>query len=222
MENCQQFAHKLFWNVSTWLALVRPDILWSVNKLARAVTKWTKLVTNAWRDWFLTFITQVNTMQYCSVGNTAQSMQIRIVSRFWFCRRPWRLKHQHQVDSYAFSEAKHLCQEVGCARNRPQFHTVQQKLRVISLDAVLCIDGIPALDLWDVVIEVFHSSPNQANKARDLAELQGNLLQSTTLNMRSQIPTKHINLDLTDVDHVPLKTFRFQCYVVCLWGQMKP
>ena len=27
----------------------RPDILWSVNKLARAVTKWTNLLTNAWR-----------------------------------------------------------------------------------------------------------------------------------------------------------------------------
>ena len=52
------------------------------------------------------------------------------------------------------------------------------------------------------MIEVFHSSPNQANKARDLAELQGNLLQITTLNMRNQIPTKHINLELTNVDHV--------------------
>ena len=26
------------------------------------------------------------------------------------------------------------------------------------------MDGIPALDLWDLVIEVFHSSPNQTNK----------------------------------------------------------
>ena len=23
----------------------------------------------------------------------------------------------------AFSEAEHLCQQVGCARNKPQFHT---------------------------------------------------------------------------------------------------
>ena len=29
-----------------------------------------------------------------------------------------------------------------------------------SLDAGLRMDGIPALDLWDSVIEVFHSSPN--------------------------------------------------------------
>ena len=48
---------------------------------------------------------------------------------------------------------------------------------VLSLDAGLRMGGIPALDLWVYVIEVFHFSPNQANKARDLVELQGNLLQ---------------------------------------------
>ena len=41
---------------------------------------------------------------------------------------------------------------------------------ILSFDAGLRMDGIPTLDLWDLVIEVFYSSPNQANKARDLAE----------------------------------------------------
>ena len=44
----------------------------------------------------------------------------------------------------------------------------------ISLDAGLSMDGIPALDLWDVVIEVLHSSDsrtattkmNSANEGR--------------------------------------------------------
>ena len=37
---------------------------------------------------------------------------------------------------------------------------------IISLDAGLRMDGIPALDLWDMVIEVFHSScPNQLKKS---------------------------------------------------------
>ena len=46
---------------------------------------------------------------------------------------------------------------------------------VISLDAGLRMDGIPALDLWDLVIEVFHSSPNQTNKSKDVREPRGNL-----------------------------------------------
>ena len=37
---------------------------------------------------------------------------------------------------------------------------------VISLDAGLRMDGILALDLRDLVIEVFHSSPNQTNKTK--------------------------------------------------------
>ena len=41
---------------------------------------------------------------------------------------------------------------------------------VISLDAGLFMNGIPALDLWDFVIEVFHSSPNQTNKTKDARE----------------------------------------------------
>ena len=40
---------------------------------------------------------------------------------------------------------------------------------IISLDAGLRTDGIPALTLWDLVIEVFHSSPNQIHK--DVTEM---------------------------------------------------
>ena len=38
---------------------------------------------------------------------------------------------------------------------------------IISLEAGLCTDGIPALDLWDLVIEVFHSSFNQPMKSKE-------------------------------------------------------
>ena len=41
---------------------------------------------------------------------------------------------------------------------------------VICLDASLRMDGIPALDLWNLVIEFFHSSPNQTNKTKDVRE----------------------------------------------------
>ena len=40
------------------------------------------------------------------------------------------------------------------------------KAEIISLDAGLRTDGIPALDLWDLFTEVFHSSPNQSKKPK--------------------------------------------------------
>ena len=51
------------------------------------------------------------------------------------------------------------------------------KAEIISLDAGLRMDGIPALTLWDSVIEVFHSSPNQTNKT----------FRSTALRMRGEV-----------------------------------
>ena len=58
------------------------------------------------------------------------------------------------------------------------------------------MDGIPPLALWDLVIEVFHSSPNhQINKSKG-QESQGNLSRNTTLHMKNPNPTKQVNLDL--------------------------
>ena len=65
------------------------------------------------------------------------------------------------------------------------------------------MDGIPALDLWDLVIEVFHSSPNQTNKTKDVREPRGNLSATPQSHKRQQIPTTNTTFDLTNIDHYP-------------------
>ena len=42
--------------------------------------------------------------------------------------------------------------KLGCARNKLLFLTAQQNPKIISLDAGLRLDGIPALDLWDLIV----------------------------------------------------------------------
>ena len=74
---------------------------------------------------------------------------------------------------------------------------------VISLDAGLRMDGIPALELNNLVIEVFHSSPNQINKTKDVREPRWNLSATHQSNMRKPVPTTNTNPDLTNIDHVP-------------------
>ena len=37
---------------------------------------------------------------------------------------------------------------------------------IISLDAGLRLDGIPALDLWDLIVAVLHGNTNQSNQER--------------------------------------------------------
>ena len=55
---------------------------------------------------------------------------------------------------------------------------------VISLDVGLRMDVNPDLDLWDLVIEVFHSSPNQTNKTKYVREPRRNLSATPQSNMR--------------------------------------
>ena len=69
------------------------------------------------------------------------------------------------------------------------------------------MDGIPVLDLWDLAVEVFHSSPNQFNNTKD--QVRGNSSRNTTSNKHTQdqtkVPTKHDNFDLGNVGHVSSK-----------------
>ena len=59
----------------------RPDILWSVNKLARSITKWTKACDKRLNR-LISYIHHTSEYnQYCHVGNTAKQCGIGTVSR---------------------------------------------------------------------------------------------------------------------------------------------
>ena len=71
---------------------------------------------------------------------------------------------------------------------------------VISLDAGLRLDGIPALDLWGLEIEVSFTSSNQPSTRRSLClhEQSGKCS-----NVKIQKHSNQDDLRLTSVDHVP-------------------
>ena len=72
---------------------------------------------------------------------------------------------------------------------------------IISLDAGLRMDGIPALTLWDLVIEIFHSVPNKIEQPEE--ELRRNSLQAAKPNMHNPIQFKHTNVIPPNIDHIP-------------------
>ena len=55
----------------------------------------------------------------------------------------------------AFSEVIHLFQQVGCVRNKLPHSSTESE--IISLDTGLRLDGLPALELWDLIVSVFGS-----------------------------------------------------------------
>ena len=74
LENGLQYAHKCFQNVLSRIG--RPDVLWSVNKLARSITKWTKACDKRLNRLISYIHHTCEYKQYCHVGNTAQQCRL--------------------------------------------------------------------------------------------------------------------------------------------------
>ena len=141
----------------------RPDILWSVNKLARAITKWTRacdkrpgrLIS------YIHFTSEYK--QYCHVGNTAQRCRLGLFQDSDFAGDLEDQKStsggtlcifgSHTFVSISWMSKKQICVSHSSTESE-----------IISLDAGQRMNGIPALDLWDLVIEVLHSNSNQRQK----------------------------------------------------------
>ena len=75
---------------------------------------------------------------------------------------------------------------------------------IISLDAGLRMDGIPALTLWDLVIEIFHSAPSKIKQPKE--KLRGDPLQATKPNTHNLIQFKQTNVIPTNIDHISSNT----------------
>ena len=79
---------------------------------------------------------------------------------------------------------------------------------IISLDAGLRMDGLPALDLWDMVIEVLRSTNNNIQPKHTSHQETGAVFDSKT-------KTQHVKRrqkveQLSEVDYVPTKTHSSQ------------
>ena len=70
-----------------------------------------------------------------------------------------------------------ICTKKLCKKQTSVSHS-STECEIISHDAGLRMDGKPVLDLWDLVVEVFHSCPNFSKKTKDQA--RGNSSRDTT------------------------------------------
>ena len=61
--------------------IARPDILWSVNKLARSITKWTEACHKRLNRLISYFYHTCEYKHYCHVGNTLKQCRLGTVSR---------------------------------------------------------------------------------------------------------------------------------------------
>ena len=127
-----------------------------MNKLARAVTKWTKSCDKRLARLISYMHHTCEFRQYCHVGNTAQQcrmdyFKILILQETWKTQNRLRGRLLCNLGSQTFVPISWMCEKQSSVSHS------STEAELISLDAGLRMDGIPALHLWELVIEVFHS-----------------------------------------------------------------
>ena len=179
----------------------RPDILWSVNKLARSITKWTKACDKRLSRLISYIHHTCEYKQYFHVGNIAKQ-----------CRRGL---FQDSDIAGDLEDSKSTSGGTLCVLGSHTFVPISSMYKkqtsvshssteseIISLFARLRLDGIPALDLWDMIVAVLGNT-NQSHKE------QGDLLKNKrefraaphTIHKRKQ--SQRMIDDLDNVDFIP-------------------
>ena len=131
----------------------RPDILCSVNKLARSITKWTKACDKRLNRLISYIHHTCEYKQHCYVGNTAKQCRLGLFQDSDFARDLEDSKSTSGGTYYVFGSHTFVPKSWMCKKQTSVSHSSTES-EIISLDAGLRLDGIPALDLWDLIVFV--------------------------------------------------------------------
>ena len=135
----------------------RPDNLWSVNKLASSDTKWTQACDRRSARLRSYIHHTSDYWQYCYLGNTAQQGRLGLFQDLNFAGDFEDSKSTSGEILCIFGSRTFVLISWTCKKQTSVCHRSKES-DIISLDAGLRMDGIPALDLWDVVIEELSST----------------------------------------------------------------
>ena len=155
---------KLLLTIVSWKS--RTALTWFFYGLwiVRVVTKWTRVCDR--RSARLTYIHHTCEFKlYCDVGNAVQCCRFGLFQDSDFAGDLEDSNSRSSgllcsFGSYTFVPTSWMC------KKQTSFSLNSTEDEITSLDACLRVDGIPALDLWDLVVEVFHFSPNHLNNTK--------------------------------------------------------
>ena len=142
----------------------RPDILWSVNKLARSITKWTKVCDKRLTR-LISYIHRTSEYkQYCHVGNTAKQCRLGLFQDSDFAGDLEDSKSTSGGTLCIFGSHTFVPISWMCKKQTSVSHSSTES-EIISLDTGLRVDGLPALELWDLIVSVFGNVSHVSDRA---------------------------------------------------------
>ena len=132
----------------------RPDIPWSVNKFARSITEWTKACDKRLNR-LISYIHHTSEYkQYCHVGNTAKQCRLGLFQDSDFAGDLEDSKSTSGGTLCVFGSHTFVPISWMCKKQNAVSHSSTES-EIISLDTGLRLDGLPALELWDLIVSVF-------------------------------------------------------------------
>ena len=200
LENCHICALKLFWNAYTWHVL--EDLIfygqWT-NWHARSQNG-----TKACDKRLCRLISYIHHTceykQYCFVGNTVKQCRLGLFqdSDFAGDLEDWTSTSVGTLcvlGSHTFVPISWMCKKQTSVSHS------STESEIISLDAGLRLDGIPALDLWDLIVAVLHGNTYQSNQER--RDQCTNLVRAKPHKLQKRKKSHGIIDDPDNVDLIP-------------------
>ena len=146
-----------------------------MNKLARSITKWTKACDKHLNRLISYIHHTCEYKQYCYVGNTAKQCRLELFQDSDFARDLEDSKSTSSGTLCIFGSHTFVPVSWMCKKQTSVSHSSTES-KIISLDAGLRLDGIPALDLWDLIVSVLGNTiqtHERPGRPRDKSHAQG-------------------------------------------------
>ena len=134
----------------------RLDILWSVNKHARSITKWTQACAKRLNRLISYVHHTCEYRQHCHVGNTAKQCRLGLFQDSDLAGDLEDSKSTSGGTLCIFGSHTFVPISCMCKKQTSVSHSSTES-EIISLDTGLRLDGLPALELWDLIVSVFGS-----------------------------------------------------------------
>ena len=131
----------------------RFDILWSVTKLARSITKWTKACDKRLNRLISYIHHTCEYKQYCHVGETANQCRLGLFQDSDFAGDLEDSKSTSGGTLCIFGSHTFVPISWMCKKQTAVSHSSTES-EIISLDTGLRLDGLLALELWDLIVSV--------------------------------------------------------------------
>ena len=169
----------------------RPDILWSVNKLARSITKWTNACDKRLNRLISYIHHTCEYKQYSYVGNTAKQCTLGLFQDTDFAGDLEDSKSTSGGTLCVLGSQTFVPISWMCKKQTSVSHSSTES-EIISLDAGLRLDGLLALELWDLIVSVFGS-------VSQISDRTGRPVNDVKKHQKSQGKTNVLN----NIDCVP-------------------